>query len=211
MNAVMTCSTLALFLGLAFAMAGSAQTVNPSSYSMNNGELGPGGLLFRDDIYHGTGDPKQDRTALSGGLGQLSDGSTGCGDDLTVNCGSGPGYEWVGWHSAPTITFQFGQRCDFKVVRIFTANPAGPARLWKTATVSVSDDGLNFRQFMVRTTTPEEQRDGKARYIDIPFRASGHAVRIHLVPASAEAWTAISEVQFEGRTSRDQAPPSKPR
>ena len=33
-----------------------AQTVTPTSYSMENGELGPGDVLYRDDLYKGTGE-----------------------------------------------------------------------------------------------------------------------------------------------------------
>lgn len=198
-------------LSLMTILAG-AQTLSPSSYSMVNGQLGPAGLLYRDDIYRGTGDSKQDLSPLSGGLGQLSDGSTGCGDDPTSDCGSGAGYEWVGWRDDPTITITFGQRCDFTSMRIYTANwPDAAVRLWKAATVSVSDDGFSFRDFMVRTTTPEEQQDRRARYVSVPLRGSGQFVRIHLIRADPKAWVLISEMRFEGRVSRDQAPPSKPR
>src|SRR4051794_33130008 len=89
-----------------------AQTVNPSSYVMENGQGGPAGLLYRDDIYKGSaGDVKLDRSPLAGGLGQLSDSTVGCADDPRKDCGNGSGYEWVGWHDTdPTIEFDFGHR-----------------------------------------------------------------------------------------------------
>ena len=191
----------------------NAQALNPSSYSMPNGELGPAGLLYRDDVYNGNGDRKLNLSPLSAGLGQLSDGMTGCSSDPSTDCGRGAGYDWVGWHQAdPTITFAFGQRCDFKIVRIYTANqPGQDAPLWKSATVSLSDDGLTFRDIVIRTTTPEEKQDRNARYFDVPLNGSGKFVQVHLIRADANSWTLISEVLFEGRISRDQAPPAKPR
>ncbi len=194
------------------AVLAGAQTLSPTSYSITNGQLGPSGLLYRDDVYHGNGDKNLDGSPLSGGLGQLSDGSTGCADDPTKDCGSGAGYEWVGWRDDPTLTITFGQRCDFTFARVFTANwPEAAVRLWKTATVSVSDDGFSFRDFVIRTATPEDLQDTKARYIGIPMRGSGQFVRIHLIRSDPKAWLLISELRFEGRVSRDQAPPSKPR
>jgi hypothetical protein len=194
------------------AMIAGAQTLNPASYSMSNGKLGAAGLLYRDDLYRGSGDSKQDGAPLSGGLGQLSDGATGCADDPATDRGSGAGFEWVGWREDPTITITFGQRCDFKSARIYTANwPDASVRLWKTATVSVSDDGFSFRDFVIRTATPEEEQDRKARYVSVPLRGSGQFVRIHLIRGDPNAWLLISEIRFEGQVSRDQAPPSKPR
>ena len=145
----------------------AAQTVNPSAYAMPNGELGPGGLLYRDDLYKGgDGDAKQDRSALSGGLGQLVDGTIGCSEDPAQDCGSGAGYDWVGWHHEdPTITFTFGERCDFKTVRIYAANrPDRGAPLWTAVSVSISDDGFDFRGEAIRTTSSEDRQDRKARY-----------------------------------------------
>ena len=80
---------------------------------------------------------------------------TGCGDDPAADCGSGRGYEWVGWRGDPTITFEFGTRCDFTAVRIYSANrPDRGAPLWGSVTVSLSDDGLRFRKVAVRSPLP---------------------------------------------------------
>lgn len=199
-------------LCLAPFLAG-AQTLSPTAYVVQNGEAGPGGLLYRDDSYSGAGDAKQDRSALSGGLGQLTDGAVGCSDDPTTDCGGGAGYEFVGWRSSdPTITFQFGQRSDFRTIRVHTANwPDAAVRLWKTATVSFSDDGFTFRNYTVRTTTPEEQQDRHARYLSIPVNASAYFVRVRLIRSDPRSWILVSDVRFEGRISRDQNADIKPK
>ncbi len=57
-----------------------------------------------------------------------------------------------------------------------------------------------------RPFTNQEHHDPKARYVDIPLSGSGKFVQIHIVRADGNSWTLISEVVFEGRISRDQAP-----
>lgn len=196
------------------AVLTAAETVDPSAYSMPNGEQGPGGLLYRDDLYKGgNGDPKQDGAPLSGGLGQLADGAIGCSGDPASDCGSGAGYDWIGWHRRdPIVVFTFGERCEFRTVRIYAANrPDEGAPLWKTVAVSISDDGLNFRDEEIRTTTAQDRADHRARFIDVPVRGSGKFVRVHVIRDRPNDWTLIAEVRFEGRISRDQAPRIRPK
>ncbi len=201
--------TLALLL-LTAALA-AADVLSPVSYATTNGKLGPGGLLYRDDAYSGNGDPKQDNSRLSGGLGQLSDGVQSCSDDPGKDCGGGPGWPWVGWQSDPTITFTFGNRNDFKTVRIYTANrPNAGAHMWKTATVSFSDDGVTFRDYFIHTTTKVDVANHKARYIDIPVNASARVVRVHLVRDAPDSWVVIDNVTFEGQISEHQYGPLRP-
>ena len=179
---------------------------------MENGELGPGGLFYRDDLYKGTGDATRDRAPLTAGLGQLSDGMTGCGDDPAEDCGSGRGFEWVGWRGDSTITFEFGTRCDFTAIRIHSANrPDRGAPLWGSVTVSFSDDGLRFSELVIQEPTPEDRKDRHARYIEIPVNATANIVRIHLTRANPGAWVLISDVVFAGKISVHQADPVRPR
>jgi discoidin domain receptor family protein 2 len=194
---------------LAPAALFGAGLLYPVSYSAPNGTLGPSGLLYRDDLYAGTGDRHADGATLSGGLGQLTDGMTGCGNDPRKDCGKGPGRDWVGWREDPTLVFDFGRRCDFSMIRIFTANfPQADAALWDTATVSFSDDGLEWHGGVLATTTAAEKTDHTARFIDIPVNGSGRLVRIHLVRARPSTWLLVSEFQFEGRTAEHQASPT---
>ncbi len=179
---------------------------------MQNGELGPDGLLYRDDLYKGMGDVTRDRAPLTAGLGQLSDEMTGCDDDPAADCGSGRGYEWVGWRGDSTITFEFGTRCDFTAIRIYSANrPDRGAPLWGSVTVSFSEDGLRFSKLVVQEPTPEDRKDHRARYIDIPVRATANIVRIRLTGASPGAWVLISDVVFAGKISVQQVEPVSPR
>jgi hypothetical protein len=206
-------SPLLLLSASVLLVAAAQDRVNPSSYSMENGELSSRGLLYRDDLYKGNGDRYQDDAQLSEGLGQLRDGVTSCSDDPVIDCGSGAGYEWVGWrHIDPTITFWFAEHCVFKTVRIFAANrPEAGVRLFKTAIVSLSDDGLTFRNYAMWHATDAQLHNESARYIDIPLNASANFVRIHLIRANDNAWVLISEVRFEGYISPDQSPAVKPK
>jgi F5/8 type C domain len=200
-----------LLLLVSAAAIAAAQNVPPVSYSMPNGELGPGGILYRDDLYPGAA-ASQNGAQLSGSLGQLTDGVTGCQDDPRADCGSGPGYEWVGWRSDPSIVLQFGERCVFRTIRIHSANNAAAgAPMWKSATVSISDDGLTFRDYGLHVTTSQERQDPKARYVNIPVNAMGKYVRIHLIRADPSAWVVISDILVEAHIARDQAPPTHPR
>ena len=89
--------------------------------------------------------------------------------------------------------------------------PDEGAPLWTTATVSIGDDGFDFRTETIRTTTAEEATDREARFIDVPVNGSGKFVRIRLQRARPSAWILIAEVKLEGRISRDQAPRTTPR
>jgi hypothetical protein len=193
---------VALCVTVAFA---AGERLHPTAYAGPNGSLGPDGLQFRDNLYAGTGDRNQDGAALAGGLGQLTDGMTGCGDDPTADCGSGRGYDWVGWRENPTLVFTFGTRCHFDSVQVFVAShaPLG-ARLWESVTVSFSEDGHRFEDFAVQPMTVEERADGTARYVRIPVRGKGRFVRIRFMREKGEGWLLVSEVGFDGSVAPHQ-------
>jgi hypothetical protein len=67
--------------------------------------------------------------------------------------------------------------------------------------VSFSEDGLTFREYVIRTSTPEERRDQSARYLEIPVNGTGRFVRVHLARADDAPWLLISEIAFEGETA----------
>ncbi len=68
----------------------AADRVLPVSYSGTNGELGPDGLQYRDDLYSGTG-ADVDASYLSNGLGQLADGDDGLRRRSSKGLRQGPG------------------------------------------------------------------------------------------------------------------------
>lgn len=87
------------------AFAGMTQ-VAPSSYDMLNGEASAG--AYWDDSYNGNGSNTTSGAALSGGLGDLTDGVI-----ATQFWFSNPG-PYVGWNTiVPVITFHFDQVIDF--------------------------------------------------------------------------------------------------
>lgn len=97
-----------LFALCAVVVAGTAGAVqvNPVSYDMPNGSQGA--YDYFDDTYNGAGCITCASAALSGGLGQLTDGVIPTENWNIVEAPAGPG-PYVGWSDFnPTITFHFG-------------------------------------------------------------------------------------------------------
>jgi hypothetical protein len=92
-------SVLTLLAGALLGTSAMAVQVMPASYSMANGVAGV--FTYFDDSYNGTGCVTCAGAALSGGLGDLTDGVAATSNWFVS---SGP---WVGWSSNQTITFQF--------------------------------------------------------------------------------------------------------
>lgn len=168
----------------------------PVSYSMQNGQSG--GYHYWDDAYAGTtGSPTVDGGLLAGGLGQLVDGVVGA-DDWQANFGNGSAYEWVGWESIePIITFDFSRSIVLSKIGVHVNNnQAGGVFLFTSITVSFSDDGVNFRDPVLFTTTTADRANTSARFIDVPVTGSGRFVRAAFTDGNPGAWVFISEIQF---------------
>lgn len=96
MRPFLTCSGLVSLV----ATGAMADELFAKSYDMLNGEIGS--FTYLDDSYNGSGNPGQSGSALSGGLGDLTDGII-----ANQNWFSTPG-PYVGWRDiTPIITFRF--------------------------------------------------------------------------------------------------------
>lgn len=98
---------LSAILGLAsWVVSSHAIQVVPIAYSMPNGSTG--NYQYWDDSYTGSGCLTCNGAALSGGVGDLTNGVVATGSWDVVEAPAGPG-PYVGWNlTNPTINFDFG-------------------------------------------------------------------------------------------------------
>lgn len=112
--------------------------ITPTSYDMANGRA------YHDDTYSGSGAPNTNGSSLSGGLGQLTDGVTEA-ESYYTDMGNGHAYEWVGWMTDPSITFDFGapqQLCSIDLTS--NVNNSVGIYLFLSARLTFSNDNVNF-------------------------------------------------------------------
>ena len=137
---------LALLAGLAAALP--AHAVLPTSYSMANGygTANGGSFNYWDGSYNGSGNPGQDYSPLSGGLGDLSDGVIATENwHLVENLeGTGP---YVGWNKGEPwlITFQFAQAQVFETLTVWYDDPDGFGDIAPPAAFTVTVNGVTQR------------------------------------------------------------------
>jgi hypothetical protein len=153
-----------------------ADTLAIVSYSMENGEAGA--QTYFDDTYGGpgaTGNPNVAGSLLSGGLGQLTNGSLAVPPDIV---------EWIGWNVInPTITFDLGTTKTINSVSFHAANfspgyydiaAPGSANRW------YSQDNVTFTSLGTYTTTVADRSGDDTRWVDIPFGATARYARVQL-------------------------------
>jgi len=195
----------------------SAAPVTVLSYDMLNGEKHT--FSYMDKSYNGAGDRTLGLSPLSGGKGLLTDGATGI-TDFTANLGNGQAYEWVGWakdgggfsaadptDSFATITFRLASASVLNSISLFINNydgavPVGSGvGIFKTATISFSNDGVNFVSPITYTSTAADIADTNARYFNIALNGVNpfQYVQVHLTHQATENWVFLSEVTLDGR------------
>jgi hypothetical protein len=116
-----------------------AAVVNPTSYSMPNGNTGS--YNYWDESYTVSGNSSVDGSAFSGGIGDLTDGVVANNNRFITEAPPGAG-PYVGWTNVnPIITFYFGGITNFSRVRIlFDDSRSGGV----TAPSSVTINGSNL-------------------------------------------------------------------
>jgi len=114
-------------LGLGAALSAHASLLSPTSYDMlnGNGQASGGSYNYWDLNYTGSGSTTTDNAALSGGLGDLTDGITTSSNWFSVENGAGTG-PYVGWYNQnPTITFNFGTTVNLDAIAIHVDDSDG--------------------------------------------------------------------------------------
>jgi hypothetical protein len=127
-----------LFLACA-CVAAQAATIMPVSYSMRNGYSGT--YNYWDDSYNGSGNKTVNGALLTGGLGDLTDGTAASDNWFVAEAPAGPG-PWVGWSINPIITFSFNGVQDFSAVRIHFDDADGRGGV--SAPAGVTINGTRF-------------------------------------------------------------------
>lgn len=184
--------TLTLFAAalatLATAPIANAAVVNATSYAManGNGQASGGSFNYWDLSYTGSGNAAADNSALSGGLGDLTDGVIATDNWFNVENASGTG-PYVGWLIDPSIDF------------FFSAVTA-----WTSITFHVDDSngsgGVSPPLSIIVNGTPYAVSD--------PASATPFAVSLNLTGLISNVlniqilrsnqWVFVSEVTFEG-------------
>lgn len=177
----------------ALSIASSAQAVPvfATSYGMPNGDGQTSGGTFNywDKEYTGAGSTITDGAALSGGLGNLTDGviATDFWFNVENNAGTGP---FVGWRATntlnPIVTFTFAgsPAVDQVIVHIDDSGAGGvfaPAAIWI--------DGVN--------TTYTPPATGSLLAVDLSgLTLTGNQHTIQFFQTSGTSWIFVSEIQF---------------
>lgn len=184
---------VALAAASGWAVAG---TVNPVTYSMVNG--GSASFTYWDDTYSHA-NSTVDYGALSGSVGQLTDGSYG--SDIWDDNIGGSSYPWVGWAGIdPQITFDFGTSITFDTVSV-RANNGGPwvgyggVQLFSSALLEYSNDGTNWTSWSTFSPTGAQNAfEGSSTIVADPVDITAQYLRLTMYQSAS--WIFISEVDF---------------
>lgn len=173
----------------------SAAPVNPTSYSMPNGDgqASGGSVNYWDRNYTGAGSTTTDGAALSGGLGKLTDGVISTTQWDLVSNGAGTG-EYVGWYAVhtlnPLITFSFSGNPTIDSISIQMDN-SGVGGVF--APQSILIDGVNSS-----FTAPAAGTVGSVSFTGLGLTGNSHTIQFNQFQGT---WTFVSEISFDdGRT-----------
>ena len=163
-----------------------AATVAVTSYDMPNGDSGT--YHYWDLNYTGTGSTTTDGAALSGGVGDLTDGviASDFWYNVENSAGSGP---YVGWvHSVtpnPLITFNFAGNNVINSIAIhidnsFVGGVSAPAKILV--------DGID-----TAFTAPAAGTIGMINITGLNLTGNSHTIQFE---QAQSGWTFVSEVTF---------------
>ncbi len=167
----------------------NAVPIRPVSYDMLNGNTGS--YTYWDESYSGSGDPYEDGSYLSGGLGDLTDSVIA---NQNWNVVEYPRYvpgPYVGWVIDPTITFHFGGIVTINEITIYVddSDGYGGVKTPAEAKITMGDTTLFFEI---------EDPSGKAPF---PVTFSGLNLTgssLDLTLFRRSSWVFVSEVTFDG-------------
>lgn len=171
---------LAAALCLAAGMS-AASTVNPVSYDMPNGSFGS--FNYFDSSYSGSGNKNVPGAALSGGLGDLTDGVI-----ATQNWNAQPGL-YVGWQSDPIITFHFDQVYAFDAITFHFDDSNGMGSVFQPTSVSVNGVGY---------VVPDNPGAAPFAFTADLAGLQADSLTVQIFRSPTSSWVFLSEVAFDG-------------
>jgi hypothetical protein len=191
-------SLLATGIVLAFGFAhAQAAPIFPSSYDMlnGNGTASSGTFNYWDLNYSGAGATNIDNAPLSGGLGDLTDGSIAADNWINVEnlAGTGP---YVGWRHIlapdPTVTFRFASPQNLDSITIYVDDSNGLGGVNVPASVDIGLEGGPFTNFVI--TEPPGSLPVSFTFSGLGLIGSAFDVRFN----HQNEWVFVSEVTFDG-------------
>lgn len=194
---------LLLLACTAWATLSHGAQVYPVSYDMANGQRGS--YSYYDWTYNGSGDVNSAGSALSGGVGQLTDDIIGSGD-IVAELGNNRAFEWVGWTTiTPVITFQFSEVTTFSELKFVlgrdmnraTNNVNLPSLITIEFGVDDGAGGVAYTDTFTYDMPAPFQNEWKSRIVDVPLDRDydGQVVRVTLTDGNGP-WIFLSEVMF---------------
>ncbi|MBL8771099.1 MAG: PEPxxWA-CTERM sorting domain-containing protein [Phenylobacterium sp.] len=183
-----------LAAGAMAASAGAAE-IAVVSYDMPNGsgQASGGSFNYWDLGYSGSGSTNVDGAALTGGVGDLTDGvvATDYWFNVENSAGSGP---YVGWYALrtlnPLITFNLASAANITQIDIhldnsFVGGVFAPSAIWV--------DGV-AQAF----TAPAPGSIGTVSLTGLNLTGTSHTIQFF---QANQGWTFVSEVDFIGTTA----------
>ena len=171
----------------------STPLIQPSSYAMHNGTSGS--YNYWDESYDGSGNPLQNGSYLSGGLGDLTDGVIATQNWNITEAPSGPG-PYVGWNSDPSIVFQFDRTIHLDTLKIYVDDSNGHGGVSVPNSIELTTDTDSYSSSTL--SDPSSSAPTVYTFSDLDL----HGTEFTLDIDRAYDWVFVSEIEFfESSTS----------
>jgi hypothetical protein len=183
---------MAVALGVAAPALAAPLTVTRYDMLNGGGQNSGGSSNYWDLGYTGSGCTNCDYAALSGGIGQLTDGIAASDIWFPVENGAGTG-PYVGWWDfyapSPLVTFTFAANptIDSIAIHLDNSNLGGV-----NAPTDIKIDGQSYS-----FTAPSLGTAGWVSFTGLSLTGNQHSVQFVQAPGT---YTFVSEVSFAGTT-----------
>lgn len=176
----------------------AATPLMPTQYDMPNGsgEASGGNFNYWDLNYSGSGSTSTDGAALSGGLGDLTDGVVTNLNwiDVENDAGTGPYVGWVlGVSPDPVVTFAFASLVDIDTVRVHADDSNGNGGVDLPSRVRISWAGGNADFSVTDPATADPQ------WLTFSGLGIGGVSSVSVQFFHRNQWVFVDEVQFDGQ------------
>ena len=172
---------------LACVAAGGASAAAPDSYNMLNGNTGS--YNYWDETYTGAGCVTCDNSSLTGGKGDLTDGTIANDNWFVTEAppGNGP---YVGWTLDPVITFHWNASTVVNSVTFYLDDSNGAGGVSAPSGIIV-----NGNLYVV----PEPAGSAPFSFTAGSVGFTGTDLQVQLLRKNS--WVFLSEVEFNGQSN----------